>query len=270
MTQDRLRLVDGALGIIGLENGYKINFDAGDLTIGGVAVEAGTAAIEIQEEDVQTVAEATVLNFDGSDFNVTDGGSGEAQIALAYGTSAGTPAEGNHTHAAPGLAYIAESAFSGSSGVNLDNCFTATYTNYRIVAHLDASTTAHITLRLRAASSDDSGTNYRWSLVRYTSGTLDSKNGAGTGTGDTSWNVIWEDSGTPINCFLVVDVFRPQLADETRYASQGGLMRSATSLSIEFNAGGQHTATTAYDGFTILPSAGTITGTVRVYGYRNS
>jgi uncharacterized membrane protein len=38
MTQDRLRLVDGELGIIGLESGYKINFDAGDLLIGNVAV----------------------------------------------------------------------------------------------------------------------------------------------------------------------------------------------------------------------------------------
>jgi hypothetical protein len=34
--------------------------------------------------------------------------------------------------------------------------------------------------------------------------------------------------------------------------------------------GGQLTTSTQYDGFTIYPNSGNITGTVRVYGYRNS
>jgi hypothetical protein len=41
----------------------------------------------------------TVLDFDASDFAVTSSPAGEANISLAYGTGAGTPAEGNHTHA---------------------------------------------------------------------------------------------------------------------------------------------------------------------------
>ena len=33
---------------------------------------------------------------------------------------------------------------------------------------------------------------------------------------------------------------------------------------------GSHSLATAYDGMTIYPPSGTITGSVRVYGYRNS
>ena len=62
-----------------------------------------TIGIVVQEGDTTQDANVTTLDFDASDFNVTSSPSGEANIALAYGTSAGTPAEGNHTHAAPDI-----------------------------------------------------------------------------------------------------------------------------------------------------------------------
>lgn len=54
--------------------------------------------ITVQEEDSTVVTGVTTLDFDGSDFNITDDTGGEARIGLAYGTGAGTPAEGSHTH----------------------------------------------------------------------------------------------------------------------------------------------------------------------------
>lgn len=59
----------------------------------------GRAAVAVQEGDVTKVAEALFLDFDDSDFNVTESPTGEANISLNYGTGAGQPAEGNHTHA---------------------------------------------------------------------------------------------------------------------------------------------------------------------------
>lgn len=56
------------------------------------------ASLTVQEGDSDVDTAVTVLDFDASDFNVTSSPAGEANIALAYGTSAGTPAEGNHTH----------------------------------------------------------------------------------------------------------------------------------------------------------------------------
>lgn len=57
-----------------------------------------TFTVTVQEGDVTVDANVSTLDFDASDFDVTSSPSGEANIALAYGTSAGTPAEGNHTH----------------------------------------------------------------------------------------------------------------------------------------------------------------------------
>ncbi len=59
----------------------------------------GGGSIAVEEGDSVVVATAAVMDFDASDFNVTESPSGEANISLAYGTSAGTPAEGNHSHA---------------------------------------------------------------------------------------------------------------------------------------------------------------------------
>lgn len=64
---------------------------------------AGGAVITVQEGDSDVDTAVTTLDFDASDFNVTSSPAGEANIALAYGTSTGTPAEGNHTHAAGGI-----------------------------------------------------------------------------------------------------------------------------------------------------------------------
>jgi hypothetical protein len=64
--------------------GVTVTDDAGndqtDVTISG-----GGSGVEVQEEDVQVLASATILDFDGDDFNITDEGSGEARIALAVG-----------------------------------------------------------------------------------------------------------------------------------------------------------------------------------------
>jgi hypothetical protein len=68
---------------------------------------AGSSA-EVREGGVAVVATPAALNFDASDFAVADEGSNVAGIALAYGTGAGTPAEGNHGHASTGITDFAE------------------------------------------------------------------------------------------------------------------------------------------------------------------
>lgn len=59
---------------------------------------AGRAALIIREGGTSKVAAATDLDFDASDFNVSESPTGRGNVSLAYGTSAGTPAEGNHNH----------------------------------------------------------------------------------------------------------------------------------------------------------------------------
>jgi len=63
----------------------------------------GGGSVDVKEGNSGVVAAASAIDFDASDFNIADAGSGRATVALAYGTSAGTPAEGNHTHTSAGI-----------------------------------------------------------------------------------------------------------------------------------------------------------------------
>lgn len=88
---------------------------------------AGRAALALKEGGSPVIAEATALNFDASDFNVTESPTGQGNISLAYGTAAGTPAEGNHVHAGwtpassagPASVAFAEDTDNGSNKITL-------------------------------------------------------------------------------------------------------------------------------------------------------
>lgn len=78
---------------------YGIQESAGTYTLKEITLGSISLPVIIVQEGDSTIESALAsLDFDASDFNVTSSPSGEANIALAYGTSAGTPAEGNHTH----------------------------------------------------------------------------------------------------------------------------------------------------------------------------
>jgi hypothetical protein len=73
---------------------------ATNLSITGTDLDAaGGGSGVVVEEGNSSLGTFTNLDFDASDFNITDETGGEALIQLAYGTGAGTPAEGNHAHA---------------------------------------------------------------------------------------------------------------------------------------------------------------------------
>lgn len=73
--------------------------------------------VTVQEGDATVDAAVNTLDFDASDFAVTSSPAGEANIALAYGTTAGTPAEGNHTHAGNPTIFARQTKSSGFSAV---------------------------------------------------------------------------------------------------------------------------------------------------------
>lgn len=89
---------------------FTYNDGANTITAGAIFAGTGSAGtvahsdhthfnpLTVQENGADVVVEAGALNFDQSDFAITDQGASVAGIALAYGTTSGTPAEGNHTH----------------------------------------------------------------------------------------------------------------------------------------------------------------------------
>lgn len=160
-----------------------------------------------------------------------------------------------------GLDFITSTTFSAVASVSVDGCFTATYENYLVVFDaLAASGSPSVILRMRAASTDASGANYRAQLVydTYVGAGADS---AGS-TGATSLFGLGVDSSTNSIAMTFVKPFA------AAYTTVHGAFVHGTAAG---SAMGRHDVATSYDGFSVINSGtGTITGTLRVYGYRNS
>lgn len=174
-------------------------------------------------------------------------------------------ASGNVTGA--GLDLITTQSFSAVSSVSINNCFSATYDNYRVLVSegaADSTTTRNLNLRLRVGGVDNSGTSeYNWNILyQYGSSTV-----GGTGGNGTAMNLV-AFSGVDKNMALSLDLFSPARTWRTLATCTAWRYQNDTSAWVFSTSGGAHTVATAYDGFTLYPASGTFSGVVSVYGYR--
>jgi len=139
--------------------------------------------------------------------------------------------------------------FTGVSSISLNGCFSSTYENYKVLLTSIGSTTQDVYLRLRAAGTDDSGANYAWT------------NDGTNLTGQTSTIISINEA---LYGAAQGDIFGPALARSTVGISSARRPNTST-RQTSWN----HSLATAYDGMTLYTSTGTMTGTLRVYGYRN-
>jgi len=170
-------------------------------------------------------------------------------------------AVGSGTGSADALGTV---TFTTVSSVSLNDVFSTTYRNYRIhFANVTNTSDGNINLRWRVSGTDDSAANYRYAGTQM--GTNASPTNVGAG-GQTSARIGYFTSGQR-NFLTGVDVSTPFLSCLTgtfNSAIDGsGATSYITTTTSFFNAD------TSFTGFTIFPAAGTITGTIRVYGIRN-
>jgi hypothetical protein len=162
-----------------------------------------------------------------------------------------------------GLQLVATATASTVTSVSINNCFTSTYENYRILfASTSATSAADLSFRLRIGGVDTT-TNYVSQLTEAYSTSI-----------VTNFNIIGADEwymgriDTPISTSFSIDVYRPQTAQKTSFTGTS-IFSSATPTLIHQFIGGSQTDLTQFDGFTLLRSA-SFSGVVRVYGYANS
>jgi hypothetical protein len=158
-----------------------------------------------------------------------------------------------------GLVHINTTTFSAASTVSVDNVFTTTYDYYRVMIFLTAGSNTYLNARLRVGGADNSTSNYASGQVygAFGSTTLGNDN---AGTTLTSWRFGFSNPNVSMAC----DIFNPRLATNTQF--NGSLTRIDTQSTMN----GSFNATTAFDGLTLLPAVGTISGNIKIYGYRNS
>ena len=187
-----------------------------------------------------------VLAADGS----VSGGAGLGGLVLVSPTSIAN--SGGSASASGGAV-----TFTGVSSVSLNGVFSSAYQNYRITLTATHSTASVPSFRFRASGSDLSGSNYYYKGLYWASSIIV----------DTATNTyMLLNNGSATTTDISWDCFDPVPAKTKRSVV---LLNDMTGLTgAVFN--NLYNATNAADGFTVFPSSGTLTGTLRVYGYKNS
>lgn len=158
-----------------------------------------------------------------------------------------------------------EVSFTTQSSVSIDNCFSAAYTHYLVVRNLlHSAGDVALNVRLRVASTDASGADYRRQYVEASSTSVT----GGRATAQTSWpNGFGYGEATAIG-FGILRISNPFDTVRTTAWSDSGNGQSG-SIELRRNVYA-HDPTTSYDGITVYPTSGTITGSIKVYGLKAS
>jgi hypothetical protein len=182
-----------------------------------------------------------------------------------------TASDTNTYLANAGLDYITEVLVTagGSPTVTINNCFSATYDNYRIVVDdwQPSSASQSLDCRLRVSGADASGADYAGS---YTGIYLDGTSAAANYSAGTRMQLATFNSSTTLpvgSCTF--DLIAPFRAQRT-YALGVAILFNAQFGTRQFF--GVHGLSTSYTGLTFLPNvAGNLTKLrVRIYGYRQA
>jgi hypothetical protein len=155
-----------------------------------------------------------------------------------------------------GLTLITAESFSAVSSVSVNGCFSATYERYFVITRFATTNTSTLGFRLRVSGSDATS-SYAGQQLGGTGGTVFASNW------DTSR--IDLDNNSAGNQFFIANFDRPFQATETSVFVQAFRGNNGAVS----NHAGWHTATTSYTGLSIVAGTGTMTGNIRIYGYRN-
>jgi len=159
------------------------------------------------------------------------------------------------------LIFVTSSAFSASSAVSVNNCFTSTYSNYRVLLDFVGSTDMDVNCRLRAGGTDNTNATYNTRRVNLQAS-------YGSTFGDTETSFHFAVGRATNRSAATCDFFNPEAALQTNALNSS--YEPSTGAALFCLNGLTFRNTTQFDGFSLIPTSGTITGTVRVYAYANS
>lgn len=236
--------------------------NATDSAITGVAGDVTTV-----EGDVTTL-QGDVTTLQGNfPVSVANGGTGAATLAaaqdnLGVGLVNIVPPTVNFSGGTATANSLNEVVFTGVTSISLNNVFSSSYTNYKIIVSkglIASSVGAELAFRLR-----DGGTN-RTTLYYYNGVVqLGANAPAASQQSNTNRWPLSNLANVDYN-FSSLEVQSPAIASARTTFSNTAYGASASTL--VFTNAGQHDAAQSHDGFTLTPSAGNITGAVAVYGY---
>jgi hypothetical protein len=163
-----------------------------------------------------------------------------------------------------GLTLINTTSFSAVASQSVNDVFSATYRNYRIIITGTGSADEGFNFRFRVGGADASGSEYWFGFmfIAFNSASYQAPTVA-----ENSTALTFGELGKSANT-IVLDVGGPFLAATTSLNGQMTFSRgTSTGQARTFQGGCFHDLATSYTGFTFFPTSGTMTGEVSVYGY---
>lgn len=163
---------------------------------------------------------------------------------------------------------VGSSDFTTSSSITINNCFTSTYDFYKMYISITAgsATDDGIFAKLRA-----SGTSASTNYARTKFNIDQNSNGTDSNylSSQSSIQLAGFSNAHPTYTFAEVSILDPALAKVTKFISHNCFRTSVPVFYWDIKMG-NHSTATAYDGIELLPGSGTISGSVRIYGFSKS
>jgi hypothetical protein len=166
-----------------------------------------------------------------------------------------------------GLWLVYSSSFSGVTSFSLpDGTLTTNYRNYRITYSLTVNADSDFTMRMRKNGTDSSGGTYNTMLNGIGSNNVASNSAADS---QTSWFVGEQDSGLD-GYSAMLDLFQPMINARTRAIGGVNFINKIATASVARTGSWWHNVTDTFDSVSFISNqANSMTGVVRVYGYRD-
>jgi len=191
---------------------------------------------------------------------VKDGASAIRTLGSSIDTTLNTINGGT---APTGLQLISTTAVSAQSAVQINNCFSTTYDNYRVVISNLSGTPNGGLMNMRLGT-NVSLANYAWIKAGMSTGAATNSTGA---SGQTSWGLNFV-SGTVPAANFAGDVINPFNSTYTYFngIGYGGFTTAGVWFGQAF--AGHYNATTSFTGAYFFIDSGTFSGNISIYGYR--
>jgi hypothetical protein len=156
-----------------------------------------------------------------------------------------------------GMVLLNTTSFSAVASQSINDVFSTTYQNYKIIFNLSASSANDIQMRLRVSAADAT-TNYnRRGISVDNAGSVANY---ASGNAQTFWYAAQTAS---LATGSEICLYSPFETIATRFNAN-----STGGSQIVFT-GGIHTTVASYTGITFITDTGTMTGNVRIYGFNN-